>query len=114
MVLGALPAGVFQVVKPKIDVKGGEALWVVAPKEFKMGSVQLPDHSYEVASVVEKVVVKKREWLTELIDAGDMTPKGKTIVKGKLDPRQKFMLNKQCVEALGQEGEKKPKESDDG
>lgn len=116
VILRALPAVAFQVVKPKIDVKGGRALWVIAPKEFKMGSVQLPDQPQQVTSMVEKVVVKKREWMTELIEAGDMTPDGEMTEKGKLNPLQKFKLNEQCVEAQyrGQESEKPPKESDDG
>lgn len=116
VIMRALPEGAFQIVKPKVSVEGGEALWVVAPRGFKMGSVHLPDQPHEVASLVEKVVVKRREWLTELIEAGDMTPNGKMTEKGKLNPRQKFMFNKECVEArrLGQERKKKPKESDDG
>lgn len=116
MILRALPKGAFQVVKPKVELQGHQALWVVAPKYLQMGSVKLPGDPREVANVVERVVVEKREWLRELIDAGNLTPKGQMTVKGRFNPQQRFGLEEQFRKAQrrGQESEERSKESDDG
>lgn len=112
VLLRAMPEGTFQILGPKVDFEGGDALWVVAPKDLRIQSVALPKHPHEVASMLEKVVVKKREWLQELTDAGDLTPSGKLTAKGKLNPRRQFGLNKQCQIARGR-GEKNEEEPKD-
>lgn len=67
VILRALPEGAFQVVKPKIDRQGSDALWVVAPKDFKIKSMKLPDDPEEAASVVEKMIIEKKERLKRQI-----------------------------------------------
>lgn len=116
VILRALPEGAFQVVKPKVEPQGDQALWVVAPKDLQIGSVKLPDDPHEAASVIEKVVIEKREWLKELIDAQYLTPKGGMTREAQFKPRQRFGLERQIRNAqrIAQESEEKAKEFDDG
>lgn len=113
VILRALPEGAFQALKPKVDGRV-EALWVVAPSRLShLGGVQLPPIS-DVPSMLEKVVIKKKEWLRELIDAGNLTPNGKLLTKK--EKFQRFGLGKQSLEAQGkvEEIDETPKEPDNG
>lgn len=114
VILRALPEGAFQVVKPKVELQGDQALWVVAPKDLQIGSVKLPNDPHEAASVIQKVVIEKREWLKELMDAQYLTPKGAMTRKGQ--PPQRFGLERQIRNAqrIAQESEEKAKKFDDG
>lgn len=116
VILRALPEGAVQVVKPKVDLEGSEALWVVVPKRLWIGAVKLPADPEKAASVVEEIVVEKREWLKGQIDGGNTTPKGDTTIQGQDNDEQKFLLQNKIrqAQAGGQETEEKPKESDDG
>ncbi|KAG6361053.1 hypothetical protein INS49_009273 [Diaporthe citri] len=116
VILRALPEGALQVVKPKVDLQRGEALWVVVPKDLRIGSVKLPNDPHEAASIFERIVIRKKEWLKEQIDVGNMTPTGDKTTQGQYNPPQKFMLDKQILEARGkgQDSGEKPKESEDG
>lgn len=86
VILRAMPRGSFQVLAPKVDFNEGHALWVIAPRDLRIGSAWLPERPHDVASVVERVFVRKKEWLKELIDSGDMTPNGELTAQGKLSP----------------------------
>lgn len=94
VILRALPEGSFQIVKPKVDSKGSKALWVVAPKDVQLKAARLSGSQDEVASIIEKVVMRKKEFVRELLDAGDLDPVGGQFTKqGQSKRRPLFRLD---------------------
>lgn len=105
VILRALPEGSFQIVKPKIDRKGSKALWVVAPKGVQLAAAHLSGSPDEVASIIEKVVIRKKEFVRKLLDAGDLDPVGGQFTKqGQSKRRPLFEVNQIVREIRREEG----------
>lgn len=76
VILRAMPKGVFQALKPKGDIREGDALWIVGTKYLAAWPYATPRNPSHIAKKVETMVDNKKTQLKEMIAARKRTTKG--------------------------------------